>query len=212
MDSQKVVYLSQPNMKLSKSNATIYSFGLPAKATCPNADACIKGCYCGRGGYIYKQAREKRERNYCLSLSDEFVRVMSAEIQYLDCIYKNLMIRIHDSGDFYSAEYMDKWIAIAEANPTIKFYGYTKMIIWYHAREMMGLPANFALIQSYGGKEDAFIDKDMAHAIVIKDKESLPDGYTIGNDDDLSYLSTNKIAFVYHGGVKWENSGFNKGE
>lgn len=34
-------------------------------------------------------------------------------------------IRIHDSGDFYSQAYLDKWVTIIKANPAKRFYCYT---------------------------------------------------------------------------------------
>jgi len=207
MKAIKTVYLSSPNAKLQKSSAIIYSFGLPAISTCPNAGACKEGCYGTRGHYLFKNVREHRERNYSLSMSNEFERVICSEVQYLDGVYRNLMIRIHDTGDFYSKEYANKWIEIAKANPEVIFYAYTKMIKMF--RELV-LPENFRIIQSFGGKEDKHIERNRAHAIVIPNEEELPAGYTIANDDDTTFMSTNKIAIVYHGCKKWENSGFGK--
>jgi len=208
-------YLSKHNKKLQKTadknQVTIYSWGLPARATCPNADACLSGCYGYRGHYLFKEPREKRERNYALSLSDEFVNVLTNEIQCLEIIYKNLIIRVHDTGDFYSEEYMDRWIEIAMACPTVVFYGYTKMITWYTSREeRYEIPDNMEFIQSFGGKEDDKINMELPHAIVIENEGACPKGYTIANGDDLTFLSTDKIALVYHGQVKWDKSGFSK--
>ncbi len=31
-------------------------------------------------------------------------------------------IRVHDSGDYYSRAYLDKWLAIAIHNPQVRFY------------------------------------------------------------------------------------------
>ena len=37
-------------------------------------------------------------------------------------------VRIHDSGDYYSKVYLQKWIDIANLFPEIKFYSYTNSV------------------------------------------------------------------------------------
>jgi hypothetical protein len=39
---------------------------------------------------------------------------------------KPVAIRIHATGDFYSQSYLNKWIEIAAALPSVDFYAYTK--------------------------------------------------------------------------------------
>ena len=39
---------------------------------------------------------------------------------------KATICRIHVAGDYNSAEYAKKWIAIVKANPTVKFFTYTR--------------------------------------------------------------------------------------
>lgn len=46
-------------------------------------------------------------------------------IQQLRCWYVAVM-RIHVSGDFYSAAYVRKWIKIAKASPDVQFFAYTR--------------------------------------------------------------------------------------
>jgi len=36
------------------------------------------------------------------------------------------VVRVHASGEFYSAEYVRKWIIIANLNPNITFFAYTR--------------------------------------------------------------------------------------
>jgi Gene product 88 len=36
------------------------------------------------------------------------------------------IVRIHVSGDFYSAAYVQKWLAIVQACPDVRFYAYTR--------------------------------------------------------------------------------------
>ena len=37
-------------------------------------------------------------------------------------------VRVHDSGDYYSKEYLLKWFEIAKKMPDIKFYSYTNNV------------------------------------------------------------------------------------
>ena len=53
---------------------------------------------------------------------------------------------------------MQAWYLVAEKNPNIKFYAYTKSIKWMSELEHLR-PNNFSITASYGGKEDAIIDE-----------------------------------------------------
>lgn len=55
------------------------------------------------------------------------------------------MLRIHESGDFYSQEYLNAWYTLARTFPAITFYAYTKS---FHL-DFAGRPANMRLIASY---------------------------------------------------------------
>ena len=47
---------------------------------------------------------------------------------------KRVVIRIHESGDFYSREYLEKWLEIArhfETNPRVVFACYTKSLPFF---------------------------------------------------------------------------------
>ena len=64
---------------------------------------------------------------YQLTTAQDFVQVM------IDTIAKKKVagaalatIRIHESGDAYSQEYLNKWLEIATALPLVTFYMYTK--------------------------------------------------------------------------------------
>ena len=83
-----------------------------------------KGCYCDFGRYNFK------DNQYSLFLklivarfySDFMVRAICAQIK----AFNITQIRIHAAGDFFSAEYVDAWITIAENNPDVIFWTYTK--------------------------------------------------------------------------------------
>src|SRR3990167_1907443 len=149
-------YLSTANSKLRKDNIAV--FGIPAfrsksgESTCPNAAACVKGCYARQGAYVWSNVAKAYEDRYQLTKSSEFVAIISAELNRRKSIK---IVRIHDSGDFYSADYLLKWIKICENNPNIQFYTYTKMVQYFNYSE--DLPINLKVIYSFGGKQDHMI-------------------------------------------------------
>ena len=115
------ITIGKGNKKLSDS---IGIFNLPAIKTCPNCSSCAKTCYAyrdetGRYAHVIGPCREK---NLQASKLDSFVEDM------VETIIKSKVkvFRIHESGDFYSQEYADKWSQIAEKLPAVQFYCYTK--------------------------------------------------------------------------------------
>jgi hypothetical protein len=56
------------------------------------------------------------------------------------------VVRVHESGDFYSVEYFRKWLKIARKLPNIQFYAYTKS--WFIAQHLEELTDNFVIIFS----------------------------------------------------------------
>jgi hypothetical protein len=112
------ITMSRGNKKLDKS---IGIFNLPAgkEYTCENT---CKGCYAIKAQYLYPQVLPCRIRNFEASKEDNFVSLMVALIVKA----KFKVIRIHESGDFYSIEYVEKWANIAKQLPNVKFYAYTK--------------------------------------------------------------------------------------
>lgn len=192
-------YLST-NEKLKRSN--IYSWGIPAYKsqtgliTCPGAKACIAGCYARNGRYVMSNVKKAQEERLALSLTDSFVDVITAEIKRR----RVSKLRVHDSGDFYSLEYLKKWIAIAEKNPETFFYAYTKM---HPILKMVGeLPGNFGIIKSFGGKWDDQINPETdRHSRVFETIQALAAaGYADVTEFDERAMEANpKIGLVYHG-------------
>lgn len=204
------MFLSK-NAKMKRSQNTtfkkIFNWTIPALITrdgfktCPMAGNCATGCYAKMGAYIWPKVYEKHESNLKLTFSDEFINVMDIEIKKT----KADLIRIHDAGDFYSLDYLKKWIAIIELNPSVKFYAYTKMI---ELIKSVKLPDNLVIIFSLGGKQDFLIDQSIdRHSKVFDSIESLRHaGYTdASHDDTLALGENNKIGLIYHG-----NKNFNK--
>ena len=156
------ISLLTQNTKLKKTSKAlglrVFNFGIPAyksasgKLTCPMADACVKFCYAKKGAYVWSNVQPAFEKRYQLSKTDDFVDAMNFDILKKKPDY----VRVHDSGDYYSKAYLNKWIQIANDNPNVKFYSYTNMV------DMMlktSLPDNYDIIFSDSGKQKNLIDE-----------------------------------------------------
>jgi hypothetical protein len=114
---------------------------------------------------------------------------------------KQLVIRWHDSGDYFSLDYLVKALAFFEQNSDVVFYSYTKMVPLFK-RFAQRLPKNFTVIFSEGGKADRMIDRETdRHARVFESLDELKAaGYKDTTENDLNAISDSlKIGLVYHG-------------
>ncbi len=132
------------NSKLGKK---VLSFSLPAKKTCKPSRWCLKHCYACHG--FFKAFADKvnacHERNYQASLSDTFVNEINNELARKR---EDKYIRIHASGDFYSPEYIKKWVEIAANNPRHHFLAFTKRMDFGKELIELALCDNVAVYQS----------------------------------------------------------------
>ena len=140
----------------SKLGNTIHMFGLPAVSTCPRAtEVCKDVCYATRGRYNTTRARQRLKSALAASRRESFTEVMTAVVEFTDA----KVIRVHDSGDFYSPAYAKKWLAVMRRCPETYFYLYTRMwrqksvnavlvemaklhnvFVWYSLDRETGLP------------------------------------------------------------------------
>jgi hypothetical protein len=213
--------------KSSQNGINIFNFGIPAfrsaggLATCPQAGQCATGCYARSGTYRFSNTINAYEQRLALTQTEDFVPLLIADINLkaLQSKTKSLktIIRIHDSGDFYNAPYLNKWLKITdhfENNPNVSFYAYTKMISLfeqYKAEDL--LPSNFNAIYSYGGKQDHLIDVNThRHSKVFQNETELIEaGYVNASNDDMLALSPNiKVGLVYHGVKSYKNTTWGK--
>lgn len=185
------------NSKLKKTskmnNLRVFNFGIPAQDTCIWAGECKKFCYASKGAYIWSNVKPAFQRRLEETKKDNFHEIMVKEI----IKKKATHIRIHDSGDFYSREYLHKWFKVMELLPNITFYAYSKSLPLFEKEK---LPKNFILIKSEGGKRDDLIKENDRHARIFKtEKELLDNGYVNASNDDLQAIGTNnKIGLVIH--------------
>lgn len=201
------------NKKIKKSgnnDYVVYNFGIPAFIsqagikTCPLAGTCAKGCYAKQGAYVWSNVSQAYEKRLESTLKQTFITEMDKLIKTkhknLSKQNKKLVIRIHDSGDFYNRKYLNKWLEIIKSNPEVIFYAYTKMIPLFKSVQ---LPSNFIVIYSEGGQRDDLINSETdRHARVFPSKDELiKQGYSDASENDLvACLGPNhKIGLVYHG-------------
>ena len=108
------------NSKLKKTSKyfdkRVFNFGIPAyksntgKITCPLAGECVKYCYAQKGAYIWSNVSPAFEKRLLITKKNNFADIMIDEIKRKKAEY----IRVHDSGDYYSKEYLLKWLEIAK--------------------------------------------------------------------------------------------------
>lgn len=181
--------LSLGNTKLNKNKLRTASFGLQAIKTCPSAGACKSDCFALAGNYVFKNVKEKQKERLMASKRNGFIQTINDELKSLNVG----AVRVHDSGDYYSRKYLEKWVEIARNNPDVIFYSYTKSIQFFksdYTTWSISLPSNMIITFSYGGKYDHLINPNVdKHALVFQSLEQLLE-YKYQNNsvtDDLAY-------------------------
>lgn len=204
--------LGTGNTKL-KNTAThfgikIFNFSIPAgndkasgKITCPFAGSCLKLCYAKKGMYRFGNVERALSNRYEASKKDDFVSRINTELAKVKKD-KQIYVRIHDSGDFYSPAYFQKWLEIARLNPSVRFYAYTKSHSFI--RGNFAIPENMDLIYSLGSKNDELINQETErHSKIFVSSEHLErEGYFDASHLDINatkwVTSNNKIGLLIH--------------
>ena len=198
--------LTNGNRELAKDG--IFTWTLPAlnarlsdgrnHVTCPNAGVCANLCYARSGTFNFSNVKRAHVAKLEMILDDlpGWEARMTEELGARR--YRGgKSVRIHDSGDFFSADYLEAWMRIAEATPDVLFYAYTKEVAMVKARRM---PANLVVIFSMGGRQDHLIDTLAdRHADVFPSLEALEAaGYTDQGDSDLlaATMPNNRVGIV----------------
>lgn len=110
--------IQKGNSKLHNS----YMFNLPA--TIQICNTICKGCYARKEQVRFPAVNKARELRHNASLQADFADTVKKELNSLR--KKPKYFRIHASGEFYSQDYINKWVDIASDNKDIIFYAYTK--------------------------------------------------------------------------------------
>jgi hypothetical protein len=200
----------------SKLPTWITIFSLPAGYTCPAADICkskavqkddgtwtVKDgknmkfrCYAASDESRYVSTRNNRWRNFNLlkNLSkDDMVALIKQSLP------PSVLVRIHESGDFFSQTYFDSWLQVAIDTPNVEFYAYTKSINYWMERAEL-IPQNFTLTASQGGKWDSLIEKFDLNTVevVLNEEEAESKGLELDEDDSHAYNGSKRFALSVH--------------
>lgn len=192
-------------MKMEDRYGKVISFGLPAYQSndgfkvCPGAGACAAVCYARQGQYVRGSVVAAREHNLSFMRKRgmrAFVRAAIKDIKRIDA----KLIRVHDSGDFFSQAYLNAWYRIARALPDVRFYTYTKSL---HLDIFGNKPENFSVVQSFGGRFDASADESKPVARIFTTHGARKrEGFSNGAETDYLAIQGKdgaRIGLVYHG-------------
>ena len=154
------------------------------------------GCYSRKEENRFPSVRKAREARYQASLSATFSENIIAELSALKT--KPKYFRVHASSEFYSQTYIDSWLAIAQAFPTITFYAYTKRLKHFNFSQLSSLP-NFILINSlqFGSLNYGPLSSAPANAFICPSHT----GATCGQSCTYcmsKVAQTNSVYFVKH--------------
>lgn len=115
------------------------SYGLSPILSCPGMvlgkDSVCSDCYACRGRYGLPSPKQGHIRRLLAFVSDKNMwveKVISQLRHHLSLGEK--YVRIHDSGDFFSTEYIAAWEEIAATVPSMRFFAPTRV---YHLAEYL---------------------------------------------------------------------------
>jgi len=121
--------------------------------TCPGAGSCKVDCFAMKGGKVQFEGpwlSDGRILTFLLNDPEGFFNQLDREIKKEEKAGDKggytVTIRWHDAGDFFSPEYVDMAFKLAQSNPGVMFYAYTKMADVALAQK----PANFMINWSEG--------------------------------------------------------------
>lgn len=144
--------------------------------TCPGAGACQTYCYAMKGSYVMFKAVSMglaRMLNFLLNDPEGFASQLNREIAAAKAklAKKNakMTVRWHDAGDFFSPEYLAMAYSVAEANPDIGFYAYTKMGDVANAARPKNFNMNFSQGAKRGQEKKVDIVRTKHSKVVPKD-------------------------------------------
>ena len=198
MTKQNEIYSNGNNAKLG-NNVSILN--LPPIKTCVNCSTCAGSCY-AMFRYQYPNVQKRWNRNLEMTKADNFVELSTIELKYK----ATPIVRFHESGDFYSDEYIDKCFDLAAANPNIKFYGYTKNKNALKLNALANvniiysfIDTNIGEVRNYGTQEFCEYLRDNYNTTIC------PHGYTADKEnfkcmiDCQECLTCDSVCFVEHG-------------
>ena len=168
---------------------TVYEWNLPTGTTCPFALECKVTVDRITGKFDIKKGQYR-----CYAASPErFPAVREHRWNNFELVKEGVVpeipigcnaIRIHSAGDFFNQQYFNMWLKLADENPTIEMWAYTKSVK-YWVKRINEIPENLILTASYGGREDYLIEEyNLKNVKVYASVDSVPIDRPIDNNDD----------------------------
>jgi hypothetical protein len=208
----------------AKLNPAILTFSLPAGHACPHASACRSAanrddgtiqdgpqteyrCYAATMEARHSSVRRSRWLNW------QALRACESQEEMTQLILDSLtpfagVVRVHDSGDFFSQRYFDAWMEVARQRPHTVFYAYTKGLpYWVRRLDEVGTGlepgplANLVLTASYGGTHDHLIEEYGVRysRVVFSEDEARDLGLELDHDDSLAVKHGPSFSLLIHG-------------
>lgn len=178
--------------------------------TCPSAGECKMYCYATKGGYVqYKETNLKQIRilNFLMNDWKGFKKKILDEIKEAKRLAEKVVIRWHDSGDFFVDSYVQIAFDVARETPDVTHYAYTKSVGLVRKLES-SKPDNFVFNFSEGGLQDkklSFNDKNSKVIPKVLWKDIFGADKNFKNEDKLNQLKS-ILAKVYGSkGLEQEN-------
>lgn len=122
------IVMSSPS-KISKKKGVAFSLPAGKDFSCiGETSLCAKDCYARKGNHFRHGVQQAFVNNY-LFLKDAEAR--NDTTGAVDMLKTNInvkagLMRIHESGDFFSQWYVDVWTQVAKDLPDVKFWFYTR--------------------------------------------------------------------------------------
>lgn len=217
-----------PKLKFNWGNAKLEKyvahFALPSGWTCPGARECMTRanpdtgnitdgphqthrCYAASEEARYRNVRDGRWHNR--KLLHEAAKqngTLGIEALILRSLPKAQILRKHTGGDYYSQDYFDAWLRVAQAHPKTRFYAYTKSthFVLHRAAEVKATE-NFVITGSRGGEFESATDilleaGIIGEAVVVgHPDEAAALGLEIDHDDSHAQEGPMSFALLLHG-------------
>lgn len=192
------VFTSGQNAKIGDNTAIL---NLPPVKTCTNCKTCSDSCY-ARFRYQYPNVQKRWDINLEQTKSEDFVEKATIELKYKACP----IVRFHESGDFYNDEYIEKCRKLAEANPCISFYGYTKNKSALSLNELENVNIIYSMIntpegelRNYGTVDYCNYLHDNFGTLICPHDETWKEEGKKCMIDCTECLSCKSVCFVEHG-------------
>lgn len=209
--------------RFDKVRKHIYTFDLLSGYACPFAKLCLSKvketaegtlklvdgistkfrCFSASQEAQYTNTYKHRKRNFdaLRGKSREEMRSLLSE-----ALPKNAaIVRIHVAGDFFNAAYLLAWVDVAQANPDVLFYAYTKSLVyWRDNKNIIDNTPNIVLTASYGGALDEMITSEgfRSAKVVFSEAEANTQHLPIDHDDSHAANPTTRqqsFALLIHG-------------